>query len=60
MESAPCMFLGKLAMLICYLDHLIVFAKFEHVIARIKPILRKRFTIKDLGKPKKISGSEII
>lgn len=58
MQSAPCVFVGEVVMLICYVDDLMGFAK-SSTIASIGQKLRKTFSIKNLAERRRLLGIEL-
>lgn len=59
MNNAPCVFTKRGIVVLCYADDLVQFTEQDVTINKIKEELRRRFLIKNLGKPKRILGLDV-
>lgn len=56
MDTALCVFVGKTAVVMCYVADLILFSKDEGTIDALYRQLNNKFRLKDLVKPKRFLG----
>lgn len=56
MDSAPCVPVGNKALVLCYVNDFILFAKDEGIIDVLYRELDKKFQARDLGKPIRFLG----
>lgn len=59
MKNAPCLFMKKDIVVLCYVEDLLLFAEQEGMINKIKKELKIRFRIKYFEQLKRINGLEV-
>lgn len=60
LQTAPCIFKDERIMVLCYVYDILMFAERKSQANRVKQLLEKKFTIRDLGRPTDFLGMEYI